>query len=80
MSKLRPSFDLIMTIWADKGNAAVAAYLDAPTVNSGIRQFKRAYLYPYAIKKTGGIPLTHEQHEALKDIWRRERAIVQDLQ
>ncbi len=80
MSKLRPSSDLIMSIWTDKGNAAVAAYLDAPTVNIGMRQFKRAYLYPYAIKRTGGIPLTHEQHEALKEMWREERGIVHDLQ
>ncbi len=80
MSKLRPSFDLIMTIWADKGNAAVATYLDAPTVNSGMRQFKRAYLYPYALKRMGGIPLTHEQHEALKEMWRQERGIVHELQ
>lgn len=80
MSQLRPSFDLIMTIWADKDNAAVSAYLDAPTVNSGMRQFKRAYLYPYAIKRTGGIPLTHDQHEALKAIWREERGIVHELQ
>ncbi len=80
MSKLRPSFDLIMTIWADKGNAAVAEQLGTPTVNSGMRQFKRAYLYPYAIKRTGGIPLTHEPHEALKEMWRQERVIVHDLQ
>jgi hypothetical protein len=80
MSQLRPSLDLMMTIWADKGNADVAAYLDAPTVNIGMRQFKRAYLYPYAIKRTGGIPLTHEQHESLKEMWREERSVVHELQ
>ncbi len=80
MSQLPLSFDLIMSLWTDKDSAAVAAYLDAPTVNIGMRQFKRAYLYPYAIKRTGGIPLTHEQHESLKEMWREERGVVHELQ
>ncbi len=75
-----PPFDVIMDLWADQGNRAVVERLGYPTVPAGMRAFKRQHLYPYARRKIGHIPYTHEQFERLKDLWRKERRTVAELQ